>query len=1162
MKCPKCHNCGPSDAKFCLACGHKLGVVCSVGETVNPQVSKFCITCGRRLPRPTSVPLDDPASEAIFTDDPVTGKTISPHYPTEGERKYVTVLLSDLSNYTALSKQLDPEEVREILNRIYGEISKIVAKYGGFIEKFLGDAVMALFGAIKSNEDDPMRAIRAAREIHHRVSGLTAEFEDRIGLPLSMHTGINTGLVLTDALIFQNGSHGVSGVTPNLAVHLSKLAKPGEILVGPETHRLARRYFNFDPSELVTVKGIFKPVQVCRVSSMIDRPKKIHRFHGLRADLIGRTMELELLSEAVQKLSAKKGSIFTICGNAGTGKSRLIEGFKSTLNLEKVFWLEGQCYPYTRNITYSPLIDMLNRVFQIEEDDPPERVREKIASGLNFIQTEEDIAPYVGSLYNLSYPELEEIRPEIWRIRLQEAILEILSAMARKAPTIICLEDLHWADPSSLELIRFLLSDFRYPVLIMCVHRPPLALFSSHQIANFGTSFTEIRLEDLSASETVGMVESLLNSKHIPFELKKFLREEAGGNPFYLEEVINSLVESQALIDENGRWFLNRKINASYIPTTIHGVIAARLDRLDKEMKRLLQESAVIGRAFYYEILNRTTEIQGNIWQYLSGLETLDLIKARSFQPVVEYIFKHALTQEVVYGSLLKKESRAIHARTGHVVEQLFTDRLPEYYETLAFHFKQAQSYGKAFDYLVKSGEKSLARYALEEAHTYYQDAYEILNNRFDDSANTSNMMIDLLNKWSFVYYYRGQYKELLSLLTRHQTLAESINDKVGQGMFDAWLGWALWHRERFKEAHHYLSAALKMGEEKKSNRVIGYACCWLPWVCTELGLLDDAVLFAERAERIFKTGCTDPYIYFCAMAGKGYASWHRGDRDKTLSVGKALLEFGEGQGDQRARVMGYCCIGWSQLVEGDLSQAVISFEKAVQVSVDPWYALFPKLALTYGQILEGNIRQARNHVAEILEFSNSFGAEFAGKPAHFFQGMIFIAEGRINEGLEIVEKIYQSWMENGSKLRQSACGSMLAVVYAVLARKVEDPHRKKFAASAAGKAHTYFQASIQSGKQIGANGALGRAYLNWGYLHQQEGNTDRAGRCFAAAIQYFRLCKSDTYLEQAQNALTSLDQRTEDREECGSRNAKVGMIAHSAESGDEFGVGNSASGP
>ncbi|UCD78993.1 MAG: AAA family ATPase [Desulfobacterales bacterium] len=1132
MKCPKCNNAGPSDAKFCFACGHKLGSVCTVCETVNPPGGKFCITCGRRLPRPSSVILDEPASDAIPSDGPAVGKTISPLFPTEGERKYVTVLLSDLSNYTALSKQLDPEEVREILNRIYGEISKIVAKYGGFIEKFLGDAVMALFGAITSQEDDPIRAIRAAREIHHRISGLTAGLEDRIGLPLSMHTGINTGLIVTDGLNFQNGSHGVSGATPNLAVHLSELAKPGEILVGPETHRLTRRYVSFDSSELVRVKGISKPVGVFRVSSMIDRPVKIHRFHGLRADLIGRAMELELLSDAVQKLKVQKGSVFTICGNAGTGKSRLIESFKSTLNLEKVFWLEGQCYPYTRNITYSPLIDMLNKAFRIEEDDPPQRVREKISSGLRFIRTKGDIVPYIGSLYNLSYPELGEIRPEIWRIRLQQAILEILNAMACKAPTIICLEDLHWADPSSLELIRFLLSDFRYPALIICVHRPPLALFSSRQIADFGTSYTEIRLEDLSASETMSMVESLLKSKQIPFELKKFLREEAGGNPFYLEEVINSLVESQTLGEKNGRWLLNKKIHTSDIPTTIHGVIAARLDRLDKDMKRLLQESSVIGRAFYYEILNRISEIQGNIWQYLSGLETLDLIKVRSFQPVVEYIFKHALTQEVVYGSLLKKESRAIHARTGHVMEQIFKDRLPEYYEALAFHFSQAQSYGRAFDYLVRSGEKSLGRYALEEAHAYYRDAYEIISNRFEKSAKTSNLMIDLLNRWSFVYYYRGQYKELLALLTRHQSLAESINDKAGRGMFYAWLGWALWHRERFEEAHRYLFAALKIGEEKRSKRVTGYACCWLPWVCTELGMLDDAVLFAERAEGIFKTGFTDPYIYYCAMAGKGYANWHRGDRDKTLAVGKALLEFGEVQGDQRASVMGYCCIGWSHLVEGDLSQAVTSFAKAVQVSVDPWYALFPRLALTYGLILAGKVSHTRDHIAAILEFSDSFGAEFAGKPALFFQGIIFIAEGRIDQGLKIVEKIYQSWVENGCILRRSACGSMLAAVYAGLARQIEDPNRKNFAASAAAKAHTYFKSSIESGKQIGANGALGRAYLNWGYLHQQEGSADRAERCFTAAIEYFRLCNSDTYLVQARKALAELDHKTDDRDQ------------------------------
>jgi predicted ATPase/class 3 adenylate cyclase len=1154
MKCPKCDKSGPSEAKFCFACGHNLGIVCSTCKKVNPPASRFCITCGRGLEEPRSGNFDDPSIGSGHPDDRVADNTAPPSWPTEGERKYVTVLVSDLSNYTALSRQLDPEEIREILNRIYGEISKIVAGYGGFIEKFLGDAVMAVFGVTKSQEDDPIRAIRAAREIHHQINEFTANFEDLIGRPLTMHSGINTGLVVTDALPFQNGSHGLSGATPNLAVHLSGLAKPGEILVGPETHRLARRYFNFDLSISVEVKGTAKKVQVFRVSSAIDRPRKIHRFHGLRAELIGRTMELGLLSDAVQKLGAKKGSIFTICGNAGTGKSRLIDGFKATLNLDKIFWLEGQCYPCTRNITYSPLIDLLNRAFRIDENDSPKTVREKITSGLNAIGAREEIVPYVGSLYNLSFPELEGIRPEMWRIRLQEAILNILNAMACQAPTVICLEDLHWADPSSLELIRFLLSDFRYPALIMCVYRPPLLLFSNDQIADFGTSYTEIRLEDLSASETVNMVESLLDSKQIPFELKKFMRDGAGGNPFYLEEVINSLVESQILVEHDGRWYLKRNIDTDDIPTTIHGVIAARLDRLDKEMKRLLQESAVIGRTFFYEILNRITTIQGNIWQNLSGLETLDLIKARSFHPIVEYIFKHALTQEVVYGSLLKKERRIIHTRTGQVIEQIFKNRLSEYYEVLAFHFKRARSYCKAFGYLVKSGEKSLERYALEEAQTYYQDAYDILNKRLDDSAETPNMMVTLLNKWSFVYYYRGQYKELLALLTNHQSLAESIKDQVARGMYYAWLGCALWHRERFEEAYQYLSAALKIGENEKSSRVIGYACCWLPWVCTELGLLDDALMFAKRAESVFKTGAVDQYIYICAMAGNGYANWHRGDGGNTLAIGKALLEYGEEHGDQRARVMGFCCIGWSQLIGDQFSEAAASFDKAIHVSVDPWYSIFPKLAKTYCQILEGHVRHARDHITEILEFSNSFGAEFAGKPARFFQGLILIAEGKIDSGLKILEKIYQSWAENGCKLRQAACGSMLSAVYAALAQKTDSPHRKQFASLASAKAHTHFEKSIQLGRQIGANGVLGRAYLNWGYLHQREGHSDSAARCFAAASQYFRLSKSNTHLATAQEALASLDQRaefgeqkTDVRKQSTKSREEVGMVAHSA---------------
>jgi tetratricopeptide (TPR) repeat protein len=225
----------------------------------------------------------------------------------------------------------------------------------------------------------------------------------------------------------------------------------------------------------------------------------------------------------------------------------------------------------------------------------------------------------------------------------------------------------------------------------------------------------------------------------------------------------------------------------------------------------------------------------------------------------------------------------------------------------------------------------------------------------------------------------------------------------------------------------------------------------------------------------------------------------------------------------------------------------VASFEKAIRVSVDPWYAIFPKLALTYGLILEGNACQSRNYITEIIEFSDLLGAEFAGKPAHFFLGMAFVAEGRVDQGLTIVENIYHDWVENGCKLRQFACGTMLAAAYAVLARQVQTSNHKKFAGSASEKAHSYFQASIPLGKQIGAKAALGRAYLNWGYLHKQEGNNDRAGRCFKASIEYFGHCQSAANLASARKALAVLNRKTDEGEEFDSRGAELEFMAHSA---------------
>jgi class 3 adenylate cyclase len=499
MKCPKCKTENPDTQKFCGECGSILELACPKCGSPNPSKYKFCGECGQELDGKIG-------KEAAETEKKVTGA--------EGERKHVTVLFSDLSGYTAMSEKLDPEEVKEITGRIFDDVSKIISKYDGFIEKYAGDAVMALFGVTQSQEDDPVRAVKSAEEIHDLVKTLSPQYEEKIGQPLAMHSGINTGLVVTGELNLEKGIHGVAGDTVNIASRLSNIAAPGDILIGPDTYSRAEGFFNFESLEPAEVKGKAKPIRIYKYLSSIEQPRKLHRLHGLRADLIGRKAEMAQLSEAVDNLAKGQGSVFSIVGTAGTGKSRLIEEFKASLNLGEVQWREGHAYPYSQNIPYFPLIDLISRTLNIEEGDSPEKIREKIESSIELlIGEQDDIAPYIGSLYSLNYPEIESVSPEYWKSKLQRAMLSLLSALAKQGLTVICLEDLHWADPSSLDLVRFLLSEIREPLIFICAYRPIITLFSSHQISTLPRPYHEINLKDLSRTESQEMVQSI-ESRH------------------------------------------------------------------------------------------------------------------------------------------------------------------------------------------------------------------------------------------------------------------------------------------------------------------------------------------------------------------------------------------------------------------------------------------------------------------------------------------------------------------------------------------------------------------------------------------------------------------------------------------------------------------------
>jgi class 3 adenylate cyclase/tetratricopeptide (TPR) repeat protein len=1131
MNCPNCRSENREGVKFCEECGAEMALVCPGCGARIPPVKKFCGECGRELAAPSQSPpeqLRQAAPQDLIEKVPPQITAVP------GERKQVTVLFSDLSGYTAMTERLDPEEVKEIMGRVFGEIAQVVTKYEGFIEKFIGDAVVAIFGVPRAHEDDPIRAIRAAQEIHDLVKAMSPKLEGRVGRPLAMHSGINTGLVVTGEMDPNKGAHGLLGDAINVASRLSGLAQAGEILVGRETHRQAEGHFQFETLEPAAVKGKAEAIQLYKLLSAKERPITVHRPSGLRAELIGRKAELVELEEAVRRLREGKGTIISICGDAGTGKSRLAEEFRATLDQEEILWLEGHAYAYSQNIPYFPLIDLLSRAWAVEEGDPPERVREKVESNLDRLMGKsQDIVPYIGGLYALRYPEVEGVSPEFWRSRLFDAVSAVLGALARRRPTVICLQDLHWADPSSLDLFRFVLLESRHPALFLFVYRPPFALLSSHQIGSLGGTYQEILLQDLSPSDTQDMMESLLRTKEVPFELRKHVQEKVEGNPFYVEEIVSSLIESGALTHGDGTWKLTRPIGESDIPPTVQGVISARLDRLEKEMKRILQEASVIGRAFLYEILNRITRLREQMDRCLLGLERLDFIRSRSIQPELEYIFKHALTQEVVYSGLLKKDRQELHQQIGLIMEEIFQARLPEFYETLAFHFKRGGSLHKAVEYLMKSGEKSLKRYAVEESHRYYQEAFDLLTNKQDISVQEKALLIELLLAWAYVFYYRGDCKNHVRLFADYQGMAESQEDRARLGMFYMWFGVGLYGSGRARESYEYLCKALRTGEEAGDMRVIGYACTFLTWTCVDLGLMEEAGAFGQRAQEIAEHFKSDPYLYFKSLGGLGFLYWNTGETTKALETGKTLLEYGQRYSNIRSQVMGHWIMGLGHMAAGDFPSAVESYQRAIDVSADPFYCQFPRTTLGVSYLSTGRLEEAENLLGEVLTYSQEFGAGLIGAMASFCLGAVLIARGDMTEGLRLLEEGQQACAENQRRGLYALSEYILGTVYLQI---VQGSGQLSFSTIvknigflvrnvpfAGQKAEKHLNRSLEVAREIGAKGTMSMSLLSLAQLHAAKGRKDKARGCASTAMEIFEQCDAQHYLKEARDLLASL---------------------------------------
>jgi predicted ATPase/class 3 adenylate cyclase len=665
--------------------------------------------------------------------------------PLTGERKLVTVMFADISGFTSLAETMDPEAVRDLVNACFERLVPVVKKYEGTVDKFTGDGIMALFGAPVAHEDDPVRALRAALEMIEALQAFSVERETDLGI----HFGINTGHVIAGGLGTQDRQeYSVMGDAVNLAARLEGISERGEILVGPDTYRLTRPLFEFKILEPVRIKGKAEPVQVYTLLSAKEVRGKVRGIEGLESPLVGRDDESRALREAIERLRSGVGGIVTVVGEAGLGKSRLVtEVREQTLAKDSepsqgwaAQWVEGRCLSYGGSIAYLLWLDVLRGLLGIRADVTPLAARDALREQVQTLCPDrvDGVYPYLGRLMSLPLADQDEnalrgLDSESLKNVTFRAVETLVEYTARQQPLAIVCEDLHWADPTSIALLEQLIAATdRVPLLLICVFRPETThlcwRIKEAAARRYRHRHTDLWLDPLSADESAALVGNLLRIEDVPTALRSKILRRTEGNPFYVEEIIRSLIDSGVIVHDEAtdRWQATQKAGDIALPDTLHGVLMARIDRLQEKIKRILQLASVIGRVFLYHVLAEIAQEEQELDEHLLTLQREQMIRERVRVPELEYIFKHHLTQEAAYDSLLKREQRAYHRQVAEALEQVFPERIEEQLGLLAHHWEGAGEAEKAVHYLRRAGERTAAQFANVEAVEYFSRALDL----------------------------------------------------------------------------------------------------------------------------------------------------------------------------------------------------------------------------------------------------------------------------------------------------------------------------------------------------------------------------------------------------------------------------------------------------
>jgi class 3 adenylate cyclase/tetratricopeptide (TPR) repeat protein len=1139
MQCPRCQQENPPQAKFCLECGARLARACASCGTELPASAKFCLECGQPAGMPPG-PAPQPPAPQTYTPKHLAERILTSRGALEGERKQVTVLFADLKGSMELLADRDPEEARRILDPVLERMMDAVHRYEGTVNQVMGDGIMALFGAPLAHEDHAVRACYAALRMQEGVKEYAQEVQRTEGLPLQIRVGLNSGEVVVRSI----GSdlcmdYSAIGQTTHLAARMEQLAMPGSILLAPDALQLAEGYVQVRALGPMQVKGLSEPVEVYELlgAGLARSRLQAAAARGLTR-FVGRDAELGTLRRTLEQAGGGHGQIVALVGEPGVGKSRLVWEFGHSHRTQGWLVLESGSVSYGKATSYLPVIDLLKSYCGIESRDDPRRIREKLTGKLLTLDPAlQPTLPAFLALLDLPVdpagadrssagartddPTWAALDPPQRRQRTLDACKRLLLRESQEQPLLLVFEDLHWIDAETQALLDSLVDSLPTARILLLVNYRPEYEHTWHR----KTYYQQLRLDPLPPESAEELLLALVGNAAELQPLKRVLIERTEGNPFFVEESVHTLVEAGVLAGDRGAYRLAKAFESAQVPATVQAVLAARIDRLGPEDKRLLQAAAVIGKDVPYSLLQAIAELpEEQLRQGLARLQAAEFLYETSLFPELEYTFKHALTHEVAYSSLLQERRRALDARIVEAIERLYPDRLVERVERLAHHAFRGEVWDKAVAYLRQAGEKANGRSAHSEAVAYFEQALAALAH-LPESRETREQVIDLHLEARSSLLPLGQLGRMLDHLREAETLARALGDprRVGRAAVD--MATSFWLMGDYARAVEFGQRALSIAEalgnlavQVEANTRLGQVHLFMGDYPRAADLLRRSVVSLEAhpigersAQMRLGPGRNAP-----SVTTRSWLVWalaERGVFSEGIGVGEEGVRIATAVGHPWSIMRAHVGVGYLYLRKGDLEKAIATLERSLAVCEDSYLPIwFPFVASACGSayVLAGRVADA----LPLLERAGQQAATvWPGVQAICLVALShgYLLAGRTDEAIPVGGRALGLAHQRQERGHEAWALRLLGEIAAH-----PDPPNVE-------QAEGYYHEALALADELGMRPLVAHCHLGLGTLYQRVGRAEQARAELATAAELYRAMDMPLWLAKAETVLAQV---------------------------------------